>query len=181
MLNNYLEKARIYSKNKNYREKHKYEIAEKKKKYSLEHREEIKAYHKRWRDNHKEKIKEYRVKAKEYNLRWTREYQKTHQEVCQTRNQKSRVKLRNEVLIAYGSKCVCCGETELKFLAIDHINGNGNQHRKEVCPNGSLYAWIRKNNYPNDFQILCHNCNQSKGSYGECPHETARRNMDYAI
>jgi hypothetical protein len=30
-----------------------------------------------------------------------------------------------EMLSAYGGKCVCCGESEYKFLAIDHINGGG--------------------------------------------------------
>ena len=29
-------------------------------------------------------------------------------------------------------KCACCGEKELSFLTIDHINGKGNIHRKEM-------------------------------------------------
>ena len=35
----------------------------------------------------------------------------------------------------------------------------------------SLVIWIKKNNFPKGFQILCHNCNQTKGYYGKCPHE----------
>ena len=34
-----------------------------------------------------------------------------------------------------------------------------------------LGQWIKKNNFPKGFQILCHNCNVAKGIYGECPHE----------
>ena len=36
-----------------------------------------------------------------------------------------------------------------------------------------LNKWIMANNYPNGFQILCHNCNFAKGHSkdGKCPHE----------
>jgi hypothetical protein len=29
-----------------------------------------------------------------------------------------------------------------------------------------------KNNFPDGFQVLCHNCNMSIGLYGYCPHQT---------
>lgn len=32
--------------------------------------------------------------------------------------------------------------------------------------------WLRRNNYPNGFQVLCHNCNMAKGFYGKCPHQS---------
>ena len=35
----------------------------------------------------------------------------------------------------------------------------------------TLHKWIKDNNFPDGFQILCHNCNQAKGYYGICPHE----------
>jgi hypothetical protein len=81
-------------------------------------------------------------------------------------------RLRREMLDAYGGRCACCGESEPKFLAIDHIHNDGASHRKEVGGGGSqLYAWLKRNNFPKDrFQLLCHNCNLAKGFYGECPH-----------
>ncbi len=83
-------------------------------------------------------------------------------------------KRRMLVLQFYGSnppQCKCCGEQTIQFLSIDHINGGGNKHRKEIGGSGyALYSWIIKNNFPDGFQILCHNCNQAKGYYGICPH-----------
>jgi len=81
-------------------------------------------------------------------------------------------KLRLEVLQHYSGgtpKCACCGETEIRFLSIDHINGGGIEHRKRI--NGSIYLWLRRNNYPEGYRILCHNCNFSYGLYGNCPHQ----------
>ena len=64
--------------------------------------------------------------------------------------------------------CVCCGENELGFLGIDHVKGDGAEHRKTFS--GSIYRWLIRNGFPPGFQVLCHNCNFAKGHYGECPH-----------
>jgi hypothetical protein len=81
-------------------------------------------------------------------------------------------KVRAEVLAYYGNACTCCGEGIPQFLCIDHINGNGNNHRKTLKTN--IYYWLRRNGYPSGFQVLCHNCNMAKGFYGQCPHEAIR-------
>lgn len=65
--------------------------------------------------------------------------------------------------------CACCGETIYQFLAIDHMNGGGNKHRKSL-KSMDIYRWLVKNNFPLGFQVLCHNCNLAKGYYGICPH-----------
>lgn len=75
-----------------------------------------------------------------------------------------------KALNAYGAKCQCCGEKEPIFLAIDHINNDGAKHRKELSNKQTIYTWLRKNNYPTGFQVLCHNCNMAK-AWGECPHK----------
>lgn len=89
-------------------------------------------------------------------------------------------KRRRLVLQFYGGnlpQCACCGERTYEFLALDHINGGGKKHRKELQKAGfglsgySLYSWIKKNDFPEGFQVLCHNCNQAKGYYGICPHK----------
>lgn len=82
---------------------------------------------------------------------------------------------RMQALIAYSGrnpKCACCGESENKFLCIDHLNGDGSKHRKEV--KNKVMRWLKKNNYPVGFQVLCHNCNLAKGFYGQCPHQTKK-------
>ena len=71
-------------------------------------------------------------------------------------------------------KCACCGERQYEFLSIDHIDGGGNHHRKQIGRGWPLTLWIVKNDFPPGFQVLCHNCNQAKGFYGKCPHQQAR-------
>lgn len=78
-------------------------------------------------------------------------------------------KTREEVLRHYGGKCACCGEADIRFLAIDHVENDGAEHRKTVGTAAIIY-WLRRNNYPKGFQALCHNCNVAKHIYGSCPH-----------
>lgn len=87
-------------------------------------------------------------------------------------------RIKDQVFRFYSAgtmSCRCCGIDGLPFLSLDHINGGGSEHRKMGLRGYKLYLWIVKNNFPEGFQILCHNCNQAKFSEGECPHETQRR------
>jgi hypothetical protein len=47
---------------------------------------------------------------------------------------------------------------------MDHINGGGTKHRKSISTD--IYQWIKNNNYPDGFQVLCHNHNMEKAFYG---------------
>lgn len=84
-----------------------------------------------------------------------------------------RKRLRVEVLAAYGARCACCGEGTYEFLGVDHVDGDGAEHRKRIGGSGStrLYRWLKTHEFPPGFQVLCHNCNLAKGFYGHCPHE----------
>lgn len=70
-------------------------------------------------------------------------------------------RIRQIVLEHYGGICACCGEPQSEFLAIDHIEGGGAQHKKTF--KGPLTRWLYKNGLPDGFRVLCHNCNQSMG------------------
>ena len=87
----------------------------------------------------------------------------------------ARVRLRAEVLAHYGTNgvpmCQCCGERTLEFLGIDHIEGGGCKHKKEI--HAHLYKWLKDHGFPEGFRDLCHNCNQSLGAYGYCPHKSS--------
>lgn len=86
-----------------------------------------------------------------------------------TQNHELIIRRRHIVFNHYGYKCACCGESEFYFLSIDHINGGGSQHRRDI--KGPLYLWLIRNNFPSGFQTLCYNCNLAKGHHGFCPHK----------
>jgi hypothetical protein len=68
--------------------------------------------------------------------------------------------------------CACCNCSDIEVLSIDHINGGGRNHLKELGISGgyNFYGWLKKNDYPSGYQILCLNCNSAK-SHGQCPHQ----------
>ena len=139
---------------------------------------------------------EYRVKCKEAGVCW----------VCGVRNPvegKSKcqectdhtarcdadrnAKSKEAVLKHYSGSdvpyCACCGETASEFLTIDHIDGNGAEHRRK---NGygtgwHTYYWLIQNNYPDGFRVLCFNCNSARGFFGYCPHEKQREIDNEAV
>ena len=82
-------------------------------------------------------------------------------------------KLKKDIVEGYGGKCVCCGETAVEFLSIDHINGGGKKHREELGGSANrIYVRLRQQDYPKKkYRLLCMNCNTSLGHYGYCPHE----------
>jgi hypothetical protein len=81
--------------------------------------------------------------------------------------------LKIEVMNAYGGICACCGESEIIFLTIDHINNDGAEKRRNGEPMGNtLYAKLKRLGFPkSEYQVLCMNCNFAKGLYGSCPHQ----------
>ena len=82
------------------------------------------------------------------------------------------LKFKFEVLNAYGGpRCCCCGEDHVECLSIDHVNGNGAQHRRDNGYGTNLYIWLRQQGYPPGFRVLCVNCNFVLGRFGYCPHD----------
>lgn len=94
-------------------------------------------------------------------------------------NKKRRLEEKMTVYNHYSNgviQCVCCGEKELDFLSLDHINNDGAEHRRKIGRQNTI-KWILANNYPPIFQLLCMNCNFSKGkngNNGKCQHEIKR-------
>ena len=80
---------------------------------------------------------------------------------------------KREAYEAYGGYvCNCCGEVEPVFLTIDHMQNNGSYMRR--IHGIRIDRWLKKNNYPEGFQILCWNCNSGRyHNGGICPHQAA--------
>jgi hypothetical protein len=130
--------------------------------YYREHSEQSRAYMAQYYQEHLEQQRAYKTKRRH-----------EQSEKVRAISRRSRDRRRQQVLAAYGSVCQCCGEERKEFLAIDHINGNGGRHRRELALSGvRFYDWLWKEGFPHGYQVLCHNCNSSRGIHGYCPHET---------
>jgi len=94
---------------------------------------------------------------------------------CGKRHKQRYQEIKKIVIEHYGGKCQCpgCQEDRLPFLTIDHKNGDGAEHRRKIpAARKRIYAWLLKENFPDDFQILCWNCNCAKSTDGHCPVHT---------
>jgi hypothetical protein len=85
-------------------------------------------------------------------------------------------RLRTQVIEAKGGKCECCGDSEPRFLTLDHVNGDGAAHRRQYGDNAgnstqAIYRWVRDHPCDPAFRLLCYNCNCGRGASGRCPHE----------
>ena len=142
--------------------------AERMRQYRAENPEAAAEASKRWYDSHPGKGA---ARAREYRLR--------NKDVVNASSRRARLRRKTAAMDAYGGKCACCGEDNLIFLTIDHINNNGIEHRKAIMPNAPhsasgdvTYRWLKDNGYPEGFQCLCFNCNSGRAiNGGICPHQ----------
>jgi hypothetical protein len=77
-------------------------------------------------------------------------------------------------------KCECCNETDIRFLTIDHKDGGGRKHRREIGigPGVPFYRWLKANNYPEGYTTLCFNCNCGRSvNGGICPHKEEKLDL----
>lgn len=92
------------------------------------------------------------------------------------RDRKAVLALKQEVFGHYGGKCACCPEDNLEFLQLDHMKGTGvrakDRYKIPRTSGGAwLWGWIKKNGFPDGFQVLCANCNFVKRYGNVCPHK----------
>lgn len=115
-----------------------------------------------------EELEDARAQARSYRSEW-------------------RKRIRLEALTYYSGgtpKCSCCGDTHLIFLTMNHVGGDGAEHRRTEFgssgePGGRnggyggshmLWTWLKRNGYPDGFEVLCFNCNFAQ-YWGGCPHK----------
>jgi hypothetical protein len=140
------------------------------------YKEKTSANLKRYRERHLELCKARRkadyYKNKERDLLAHAEYVKTHKEQILADMKRHRTKIVLDVINAYGGKCACCGETNLMFLTLDHVNNDGKEYRKHSKDRYKEYRRAIEDNYPDNLQVLCYNCNCGKSRNGGiCPHK----------
>jgi len=151
-------------------------------------REAARRYRARDPERHRRRMQEWREanreRARELSRGWRNRKlaEGTPEEVARIRQmerdktKRNQDHTRNAVFAAYGGyTCACCGETEPKFLSIDHINNDGGEERRSGLYSSSgtaFYLWLRKNAFPPGYQVLCMNCQVGKHrNGGVCPHQ----------
>lgn len=102
---------------------------------------------------------------------------------CAGKNSKRQIERRKKYQDAcftfYGGwECACCGEKIRMFLTLDHVDGNGAEHRRSLlgksqgCGSSAFYCALVKAGFPEGFQVLCYNCNCGRHRNGGiCPHK----------
>lgn len=97
-------------------------------------------------------------------------YRKENPELIASQRKTKRQELRQKVLDTYGRFCSHCGETNVKMLTIDHINGGGGEHRKKIGKQTeAMCKDVLKEYKPDIYQILCIACNWHKGMFNKLP------------
>lgn len=77
---------------------------------------------------------------------------------------------RSKMISAYGGRCRCCGLSVADYLQLDHVNGGGNKDRQDRKASGHrFWAQLRREGYPEGFQLLCANCHHMKSTGRLCP------------
>jgi len=80
-----------------------------------------------------------------------------------------REKLKIDIVEHYGKgECLWCGIKDIDVLCIDHINDDGAEDRKKRGISGRVsaginaYEALKRDGYPEGYQVLCANCNLKK-------------------
>ena len=110
-------------------------------------KEEIKIYQRKWEQEHPDLVSQYQ------------------------KNYGQKLKIRAMYHYSNGELCCArCGINDIDVLCIDHINGGGNKLRAQLRygMGKAFYRWLRQNDFPEGYQVLCFNCNMKKQLTEHC-------------
>jgi len=111
----------------------------------------------------------HRAERIAYCKKWSQEHRENRQAIDMRCRQKRKI----EILSHYSNgtlRCAKCGFDDIRALTIDHIKGGGCRHKRElrVGSGEGFYQWLKHNNFPEGYQVLCANCQLIKrGEEGE--------------
>ena len=103
----------------------------------------------------------------EHNARCTARYREHREEKAVYQHERAKEKKR-QFLDMYGGTCECCGEDTFEFLTIEHRKGTN-----RTCFRKGVAAWTQaiKQYNPQEYGVLCSNCNQATRLGKVCPHK----------
>jgi hypothetical protein len=141
-----------------------------------------------WRKREPSYLREYHAANRERLLEQQKQHREDHIDEARARQrqhyadnreqfleyqERYRAELAAIVFNHYGWQCACpgCSSTD---LCVDHVNGDGPQHRTELYGHPTryytttFYLWLIDNGFPDGFQTLCRPCNSSKRTGTHC-------------
>ena len=166
--------------------------------YYQAHKEKMKAQTMAWQKAHPERMREIWAASRkrhpdrmalflkrhpDYFREWRRKM-KRHRSSVQTerpprseRAYQYRQRVKLAALEKYGGKppkCSCCGELEIEFLTLDHVNNDGAIRRKSRrgTTGSTAYRQALKND-EEGIVVMCWNCNCGRDNRKDktCPHK----------
>ena len=161
-------KEQVLEQKRKYWNENKKRLNKERREWNKKNNEWVKERQKIWREKNKEHFNEwqrknYKKNPKKHNKQNLETYYKNHEKYCLNRRiaiKKKREEQKKIVFNHYSKGkncCEICGIIDTDVLTIDHINGNGSKHRKEIRGD-HMENWLIKNNYPEGYRILCMNC-----------------------
>lgn len=171
---------RTKSSGQKYRQKHRHDAKVRTKLWRDRHPDYAKQYREKNREIIKIKAKTYRrqhlsedaKRSREYRLRHPDKIKKLNQKyydknrsVLNQKNRQRYLELKQLVFSRYSNgqiKCRNCDESGLDFLTLDHIAGRRAHGHSTSFSAAKLWYHLKKNDYPEGYQVLCWNCNVLK-------------------
>lgn len=125
---------------------------------------QCKAYYHDNKEQGRKSRRKYWNENKEHFAKVSKIYRKENSEILKKNKREYYQKLRSAALSYYSDdklECALCGIKEYTYLCLDHIDGGGTKQRAEnsALRGKAVYAWVKKNDYPLIFRVLCYNCN----------------------
>jgi hypothetical protein len=59
----------------------------------------------------------------------------------------------------HGGQCARCKNNDMRVLQFDHVNGGGTEENRRIHSRGVARKALQR---PNEYQVLCANCNWIK-------------------
>lgn len=125
----------------------------------------------KWKSNNKEYTKKYNKEYKTAHRIEILAYHKEYEKNYRAKRKSFRDQVKAKFLEMYGGACSCCGESRNEFLTLEHKQGQVGVKNKQ---SSVAYRKAIMEYQPNLYDVLCMNCNFSRGKFGYCPHDKER-------